>query len=97
MCTDIHITAPTIALSQALSKQGLPVYLYVFDHSVNTPDFPAFMAKSSFHQIELPFVFGAPYFGSGDPIFPTKMTYTSYDKTISMYMMQFWTNFTKFG
>ncbi|XP_064651919.1 carboxylesterase 1E-like isoform X2 [Lineus longissimus] len=97
LCTDVQITAPTIYLAQALRNLNLPVYMYVFDHAANATDIPPYIASRSYHQSELPFVFGGPYFRPTDPHFPAKITYKKHDITFSVVMMQWWTNFAKSG
>jgi carboxylesterase type B len=95
--TDFLFWAPTIHMATIVSQQGIPVYVYVFNHySPNATD----LAKTlkSHHSIELNYLFGSPFTGLNvDTYKVANASYSDTDREMSRTMMKLWTNFAKYG
>ena len=86
---DVGFRMPAIRMAEALSRRGVPAYMYLA--TVTSPDLDGRMGSP--HAIELPFVFGtldadrAPAFVGTDPA----------NKTLSDTVQQLWTSFAATG
>lgn len=50
------------------------------------------------HEMEVGFVFGAPYKNIPDPFLNFQISkYSEIEKGLSLYMMKLWTDFAKYG
>jgi para-nitrobenzyl esterase len=75
---DSAFVCPTRRAARALSKGGVPVYLYQFTHAV-TSELGA--GVGVFHSSEIPFIWGNPYLG---------ITLDAQEKQLSTEMMDYW-------
>lgn len=87
LLSDMHMVAPTVDMCDVLSKH-VPVYQYHFS------------ADSSYHSVELNYVFGAPFSG----VFADEMTvngtvdsFCPRQRNLSLQIMKLWTSFARHG
>ena len=83
--TDLGLVAPTSSMAETLSKSNPDVYTYYLDH------------HTSYHSVELNYVFGVPFIGGSVDEFGILKNFTDVDKTKSTKFMRMWTNFAKYG
>jgi carboxylesterase type B len=87
--------APTVKLAKITSRKDVSVYLYQFNHECHS-DMTFHPWQANFHQIELNYVFGSPFTGI-DTEQGYQMNFTDEDKQVSIRMMEYWSNFVKYG
>ena len=84
--TDLGLVAPTSFMAEKLSrKRNSQVYTYYLDH------------HTSYHSVELNYVFGVPYIGGSVDEIEILRNFTDVDKRKSSMFMKMWSNFAKFG
>lgn len=87
LLSDMHMVAPTIDMSDILSKY-VPVYQYHFS------------VDDCYHSVELNYVFGSPFSGHFADEMTTNGTvegFTEEQRLLSRRIMKLWTSFAKFG
>ncbi|XP_064649307.1 neuroligin-3-like [Lineus longissimus] len=96
---DRYIIYPSLRLAELLHHSGSKTFFYLFDHSipVNLPSLKKYrwLSDKSYHESELPFVFGAPFSGARMASVWHDGSYTNLDRNISHTMMTMWANFAK--
>jgi carboxylesterase type B len=96
---DRYITSPSLRLADLLSETRIDTFFYLFDHSipVNLPSLRKYhwLSDYSYHESELPFVFGAPFRKARMASVWHDGKYTHVDRDISHNVMVMWTNFAK--
>src|SRR4051812_38117620 len=88
LLSDMHMIAPIVDMADILSTYHGQVYQYHFS------------LDSSFHSVELNYVFGAPfsgYFADEMTINGTIDLFSEEDRRLSIIVMSLWTNFAKTG
>jgi len=87
--TDYIFTCPTRYVAKLTQKQNIPVFLYMFNHSLSWPgwgDEFAFCEGKACHAVELPFQFSAPELHR-------QINWTRAEFDLSLSLMSAWTNF----
>ncbi|XP_065072173.1 cholinesterase 2-like isoform X2 [Rhopilema esculentum] len=88
---DFYFKEGIIKMAGDWSKAGKRVYVYDFTY---LPEHLRVPSLGIAHSIELGFVFGRPFFSSGDWLVAK---YTESDANFSRKMMKMWTDFVKYG
>ncbi|EDO36346.1 predicted protein, partial [Nematostella vectensis] len=95
--TDYMFLAPAVFEAIALANAGQAPFFYVFEH---LPDFYHVGPwLSSMHGLDLLFMTGVPFSpGHNAKLLQALVgNYSAMDKGLSLYMMELWTNFAKYG
>ncbi|XP_075229827.1 carboxyl ester lipase-like protein Gli isoform X2 [Lycorma delicatula] len=98
MLSDFLYRAPTDKMVKLLVDQGVPVYMYVMNTTVESLHFPEWRKYS--HNIEHLFLTGAPFMDA--EYFPAKphlerTMWTNNDRNMSHFFMKAFTDFAKYG
>jgi carboxylesterase type B len=95
------MVAPTVDMAQHLARLNVPIYMYTFNHAhqmyqqmKKQKPMGSWLENSSYHEIELNFVFGAPF--TGKTVWYGG-NFTHSDKEVSKVVMKLWSNFAKHG
>ncbi|XP_071825575.1 acetylcholinesterase-like [Apostichopus japonicus] len=95
--TDEAFYCPTDKIAKTYAKHNNSVYVYLFNHLPENTfyDIPgvSWPWKGIAHAEDIPFVFGKPFSSVGRP----NLTYSEEEKTLSLDMMRYYTNFVKTG
>ena len=98
LVADDQYICPTRAAARALSTQTLPdgsplpVWRYVFSHTLDAGDFKVATSNSglgAYHFLEMPFIF--------HNLAPTDFTFDTAEEALSQSMMSMWTRFAATG
>ena len=89
-------------MARHLARRNVPIYMYTFNHAhqmyqqmkVKQKPMGSWLENSSYHEIELNFVFGAPF--TGKTVWYGG-NFTKDDKEVSKVVMKLWSNFAKHG
>ncbi|XP_064620778.1 neuroligin-3-like isoform X2 [Lineus longissimus] len=101
LMTDRLYSAPTIEMANQLAKQNAPVFLYDFHHHfpLKSPALEdiSWLCGYSYHGVDLPYIFGAPYLGEPQAYDWHRGIYGSEERFFSKSVMRLWMNFVKRG
>ncbi|GFT38159.1 acetylcholinesterase-1 [Nephila pilipes] len=84
---EITLTCPTTYFAEKYVSRNNDVYLYVFNHRPSTSPWAHWMETTHFDEVQ--FVFGQPL--------QEPSLYTELEVDLSLKMIQYWTNFAKYG
>ncbi|XP_039288226.1 neuroligin-2 isoform X1 [Nilaparvata lugens] len=98
LLSDFLYRAPTDKIVKLLVEQGVPVYMYVMNTTVESLHLPEWRKYP--HNIEHLFLTGAPFMDV--EFFPSKLAlqrtmWTENDRNISHFFMKAYSNFARFG
>ncbi|PRD33012.1 UNVERIFIED_CONTAM: Acetylcholinesterase-1 [Trichonephila clavipes] len=84
---EITLTCPTTYFGESYANRSNDVYFYLFNHRPRDSPWAPWMGAT--HYDEVQFVFGEPFLDSS--------RYTVLEFDLSKKMIQYWTNFAKYG
>ncbi|XP_064618647.1 carboxylesterase 5A-like [Lineus longissimus] len=99
--SDIIMVAPAVQTAKILRSRGLTPYFYMFSHSlsidINNPFACSWLSDYSYHETELPFVFGNPISKAWSKSVWHTNRYTAQERNLSLSVMKLWADFARNG
>jgi carboxylesterase type B len=102
--SDVIMVAPAVQMAKILRSRGLAPYFYIFNHSISMDldhrELKAacsWLSDYSYHETELPFVFGYPVSKMWSKSVWHSNIYSPQERSLSLSVMKLWTDFARDG